>query len=318
MKIKNCEIEIIQADITELKVDAIVNPANNKLIMGGGVAGAIKKKGGEIIEKEAKSKGPIKVGEAIYTSAGNLPSRFVIHTATMGMDFKTDEGKIRSACANALKLAEELKVKTIAFPALGCGVGGFSYEGAGKIMSETVYKHLMERDSKIEKVIFCLYDREAYEIFKRVVEESLHNIEKKVKNSPLVTVDAIIEVEGGIVLIKRKNPPFGWALPGGFVDYGESLEEAVIREVKEETGLDIDKLTQFHTYSDPKRDPRFHTVSTVYIVQAKGVPHADTDASEARVFKYAELENLEYAFDHKKIIQDYLKYKKILVDRHNF
>ncbi|MCM8778273.1 MAG: NUDIX hydrolase [Candidatus Omnitrophica bacterium] len=140
----------------------------------------------------------------------------------------------------------------------------------------------------------------------------MENIERKVKSSPLVTVDVIIEIEGGILLIKRKNPPFGWALPGGFVDYGESLEEAVIREAREETGLGIKNLKQFHTYSSPERDPRFHTVSTVYIAQAEGNPRADTDAQEVKIFNLKELEKIDFAFDHREIIQDYLReYKKI-------
>lgn len=314
MKIKDCEIEIVYGDITELKVDAIVNPANNKLIMGGGVAGAIKKKGGKVIEEEAVKKGPIGVGEAIYTSAGRLPSRYVIHAVTMKMDFKTDEEKIRLACENSLKLAEKLRIKTIAFPALGCGVGGFPYEGAGKIITQVVFKHLMEKDSKIERIIFCLCDEKAYNLFEKVVKETLENIERKFKNSPLVTVDAIIEIGEGIVLIKRKNPPFGWALPGGFVEYGESLEEAVLREAKEETGLELKELIQFHTYSNPKRDPRFHTVSTVYIAKAEGILEADTDAEEVRIFRPEELKNVKFAFDHRGIIADYLRYKGISSD----
>ena len=136
MKIKDTEIKIVQADITELKVDAIINAANNKLVMGGGVAGAIKKKGGKIIEEEAVKKGPIRIGEAIYTKAGNLPAKFVIHAATMGMDFETDEVKIRDSAKNSLKVAEELKVQSIAFPALGCGVGGFPLLASAKIMAQ--------------------------------------------------------------------------------------------------------------------------------------------------------------------------------------
>src|SRR4030065_1863952 len=101
---------------------------------------------------------------------------------------------------------------------------------------------------------------------------------------PVLTVDAIIEIEGGIVLIKRKNPPPGWAIPGGFVDYGETLEDAVIREAKEETGLDINLVRQLHTYSDPKRDPRHHTVSTIFIATASGNSVADDDAEDAGIF----------------------------------
>ena len=128
--------------------------------------------------------------------------------------------------------------------------------------------------------------------------------------NPLLTVDAIIETESGIILIERKNPPYGWALPGGFVDYGESLETAVIREAREETSLDIDIVEQFHAYSDPSRDPRKHTVSVVFIVKhdPNQTPYAMDDAKSLKVFPLSEIpENL--AFDHGKIISDYLKYK---------
>ncbi len=92
----------------------------------------------------------------------------------------------------------------------------------------------------------------------------------EIYQNPIPTVDIIIEIESkGIILIKRKNPPHGWAIPGGFVDYGESLEKAAIREAKEETNLDVKSIRQFHTYSDPKRDPRHHSISTVYIAKAK-------------------------------------------------
>ena len=110
-------------------------------------------------------------------------------------------------------------------------------------------------------------------------------------------------------MIERSNPPFGWAIPGGFLDYGESLETAVIREAKEETNLDLEELRQFHTYSEPSRDPRFHTVTTVFVAKGKGKPKAGDDAKNFALIKYDELLNLEYAFDHKKVIEDYLKSK---------
>ncbi len=127
---------------------------------------------------------------------------------------------------------------------------------------------------------------------------------KSTPKNPLLTVDAIIEVEGGIILIKRKNPPPGWAMPGGFVDYGESLEDAVRREAKEETGLDIDIVRQFHTYSDPGRDPRHHTVSTVFIATASGRPTAGDDAKEIKIFTGNNLPE-DIAFDHRQILEDY-------------
>lgn len=135
------------------------------------------------------------------------------------------------------------------------------------------------------------------------------NCQKEIElyQNPLPTVDIIIEVEtGGIVLIRRKNPPFGWALPGGFVDYGESLEEAAIREAKEETNLEVKLEKQLHTYSDPRRDPRHHSISTVYIAKAKGRPEARDDALEIGIFNASNLPE-EIAFDHRFILEDYFK-----------
>jgi len=135
---------------------------------------------------------------------------------------------------------------------------------------------------------------------------------KKYKH-PIPTIDIIIEIERengqeGIILIKRKNPPHGWALPGGFVDYGESLEEAAVREAKEETSLDIRLKSQLHTYSDLKRDPRKHTISTVYVATAQGKPKAQDDAQDIGIFTREEI-NFPLAFDHRKIIADYFKQK---------
>ena len=121
--------------------------------------------------------------------------------------------------------------------------------------------------------------------------------------NPLPTVDVIIENAGGIVLIKRKNPPPGWALPGGFVEYGESLENAARREAFEETGLTVELSGQLHTYSKPGRDPRFHTISTVFLATAQGTPKGGDDASEATIFSKDQLPPL--AFDHREILNDY-------------
>jgi len=306
MKIKNTEIKVALGDITEVRADAIVNAANNKLLMGGGVAGVIKRKGGRIIEQEALKKAPIKVGGAVETGAGELAVKYVIHAATMGMDFRTDEIKIRDAAASALKLAKELKIKSIVFPALGCGTGGFPLLASAKIIAQEVLKHLREENTSLRDISFCLYDQEAFDAFNKGVLGYLEYVTTKLSAGPFVTVDAIIELAEGVVIIKRSNPPFGWAPPGGFVDYGESLEEAVKREAKEEANLDLAEIKQFHTYSDPRRDPRFHTIGTVFIAKAKGKPKAGDDAAGLKVVKREELEKLDFAFDHKKIIRDYL------------
>ncbi|MDM8524586.1 NUDIX hydrolase [Desulfococcaceae bacterium HSG8] len=133
-------------------------------------------------------------------------------------------------------------------------------------------------------------------------------MEKRYRN-PLVTVDIIIEINSGIVLIERVNPPHGWALPGGFADYGESLEACAVREAREETSLDVTLAEQFHTYSDPDRDPRHHTVTTVFIAKADGILRADDDAKNAGIFTQDELP-APIVFDHGKIINDYFRYRK--------
>ncbi|RUM33886.1 MAG: NUDIX hydrolase [Desulfobulbus sp.] len=124
-----------------------------------------------------------------------------------------------------------------------------------------------------------------------------------VYKNPVPTVDILIELDGGIVLIERKNPPLGWALPGGFVDYGESFEHAAVREAAEETGLEVTLIRQFHTYSNPDRDQRQHTASTVFIAQAKGIPCGADDALQAQVFSRESLPEL--VFDHQQIVDDY-------------
>ena len=133
-------------------------------------------------------------------------------------------------------------------------------------------------------------------------------------SNPFPTVDVIIELkredgEKGIVLIFRKNEPKAWALPGGFVDYGETLEHAAVREAREETGLEIESVEQFHTYSDPQRDPRQHNISTVFTAKAKGMAKAGDDAGEIGIFSEKNLP-LPLAFDHEQILRDYFRWIK--------
>ncbi|MEK6791306.1 MAG: NUDIX hydrolase [Deltaproteobacteria bacterium] len=135
-------------------------------------------------------------------------------------------------------------------------------------------------------------------------------MDKKYRN-PLPTVDVIIELgRGAIVLIERKNPPYGWAIPGGFVDYGESLEMSAQREALEETGLDVRLLAQMRAYSEPGRDPRFHTITMVFVAVADGAPKAGDDAKGVGVFTEETLPS-PIVFDHAKILKDYFRWKRM-------
>ena len=162
------EIKVSEGDITESDCDAIVNAANNHLWMGSGVAGAIKRKGGPEIETEAIAKGPIAVGDAVATKAGRLRARYVIHAAAMGQDLRTDAEKITAATRSSLRVAEELGVSSIAFPALGTGVGGFAVDECARLMIGEVLRH---RGEHVKVVNFVLFGRDAYRQFKSEVDK---------------------------------------------------------------------------------------------------------------------------------------------------
>jgi len=173
-------IEIRQGDITEQSdIDAIVNAANTDLVLGAGVAGAIRRKGGDIIDREGQAKGPIKLGEAVHTTAGNLPNKYVIHAAAMG--YRPEDRLvpkrpgslssaeiIRDATLNSLRCAEELKLESIAFPALATGVAAFPVDECAETMIGAVRDYQAAHpDSSIKRVVFVLFGRDDYEIFKQ-------------------------------------------------------------------------------------------------------------------------------------------------------
>jgi len=164
-------IDVVEGDITTEDVDAIVNAANDELWMGAGVAGAIKTRGGAGIEREAMARGPIAVGEAVATGGGRLPARYVIHAAVMGQELRTDADRIGDATRSALTVAAGLGLGSIAFPALGTGVGGFPLDACARVMLAAVREHLAGPTS-LERVVFVLWGRPAYETFAAVVNEA--------------------------------------------------------------------------------------------------------------------------------------------------
>ena len=157
-------VTILQGDLTEMDTDAIVNAANNDLQHGGGVAGAIRRKGGDIIQQESNEIGSIPVGGAAITSGGQLKARYVIHAASMQLGGQTTAHALRSSTAHSLRIAAERDVRTIAFPAVGTGIAGFPMEECAEIMLREVADHL-KRGSRLEKVYFVLFDDAAQKTF---------------------------------------------------------------------------------------------------------------------------------------------------------
>jgi len=157
------ELVVVEGDIAALDVDAVANAANDRLWMGAGVAGALKRAGGDEIEREAVAKGPIAVGDAVATGAGRLPARWVIHAAVMGQDLRTSAKAIESASRRTLELADELGAESLALPAFGTGVGGFPLDECARLM----VAEAKEYDPRsLRRVIFAVYGREAEVAFK--------------------------------------------------------------------------------------------------------------------------------------------------------
>jgi O-acetyl-ADP-ribose deacetylase len=167
-------IEIRQGDLTEMGTDAIVNAANNDLQLGGGVAGAIRRKGGPQIQAECNEIGTIPVGGAAITSGGNLKARYVIHAASMQLGGRTSAQALRSSTIHALRIAAQNGLKTIAFPAVGTGIAGFPLRECAEIMLREAARHL-EGETPIEKVYFVLFDKEALAAF----EEAFRDLQAK-------------------------------------------------------------------------------------------------------------------------------------------
>src|SRR5207249_3406762 len=165
LRIGQTSIAIERGDITDWEVDAIINAANTTLVMGTGVAGAIKRKGGVIIEEEALRQGPVEVGEAVLTTGGNLAATHVIHGAVMGTDLKTDDEAITKTTRAILALADKHRITSIALPALGTGVGHIPAPVSAEAMLTNVVAHLKRGQSSLRRVVFVLYLDDAYRAF---------------------------------------------------------------------------------------------------------------------------------------------------------
>jgi O-acetyl-ADP-ribose deacetylase (regulator of RNase III) len=169
IKVKNSLLKLYQGDITELETDAIVNAANSQLILGGGVAGAIRRKGGPKIQEECNKVGGTYIGGAVITTGGNLKAKYVIHAVGPRMGEGNEDEKLKNATLNSLKLMDENNLKSIAFPAISTGIFGYPIDRCAKIMINTV-KNYLKGDTQIRSVIFCLFTQTDFEVFEKEIK----------------------------------------------------------------------------------------------------------------------------------------------------
>ena len=172
VNIENCVLELVDGDITEMQTDAIVNAANAQLILGGGVAGAIRRKGGPAIQEECNKIGSTFVGGAVITTAGNLKAKYVIHAAGPRMGEGNEDEKLKNATLNSLKLADEKNIKSISFPAISSGIFGFPIQRCAEIMLRTTIDYL-KGQTGLEKVVFCLFGQDSYQVFKNQLKREI-------------------------------------------------------------------------------------------------------------------------------------------------
>ena len=172
VNIENCVLELLEADITEMKTDAIVNAANAQLILGGGVAGAIRRKGGPKIQQECDKTGGTFVGGAVITGAGNLKAKYVIHAVGPRMGEGSEDEKLKNATLNSLKLADENNLKSISFPAISTGIFGFPIQSCAEIMLKTTLDYL-KGQTNLELVVFCLFGKDNYNVFANHLKQEM-------------------------------------------------------------------------------------------------------------------------------------------------
>ena len=293
MNVLNLTVEILGVDARKESADAEVRPV--------GVGDEIY---AELTKTQGQGVDPL-CGEVLVSKAGQ--DRPVFYVVVADHEGRTSEDTLRQGYRRLFDEAEATGIASLTLPALGPGTQGLSDIGAAKILAQEILRVARHAPQSLKIIKICLLAPDQKTVFERQVLGYLRHILDTLGLGPYATVDIIIERPEGLVLIERSNPPYGWALPGGFVDCGESLEAAAGREAKEETGLDLEDLQQFHVYSDPDRDPRFHTISTVFTAVGIGAPQFGDDARGLRIIPYAQLLSHTYAFDHGRIIADYLR-----------
>jgi len=230
--------------------------------------------------------------------------RYILHVSIPDASRKEIRDKIKETVRDCLQQMEKFSCTSALLPVFGCMTNKISVQESFKIMMGEIISSWGQMKN-LGNIIVILPEN-SFERCEKVATEMLQHLVRKIFRNTYPASDTIIKKDGGVVLIYRKNPPRGWAIPGGFINYGESAEDAAIREAKEETGLDITNLNLFGVFSDPQRDPRFHTLSIVFVADGRGKIHPGDDALKARVF-YRDGLPEDVVFDHREILKRFFQ-----------
>ena len=223
-----------------------------------------------------------------------------------GPELVKAQGPVRDRVRDILRRAAEREEKLFEMSGLDNRYPDFPIGGVARIVAQEIRRILKAGDSGLEHIVINVYGGQNLEEYQDTFEGYIKHLEIDLGREPYHTVDLIIERPEGLVVIERSNPPYGWALPGGFIDPGEDAQTAARREAKEETNLDLGGLREFGVYDQPGRDPRFETSTTVFIGTGMGEPRSGDDAQALKIIGYHDLLGADFAFDHGRIVGDYI------------
>ena len=223
-----------------------------------------------------------------------------------GSELVKAQGPVRDRVRDILKRAAGREEITFEMSGLDNRFPNFPISGLSRIVAQEVRRVLKSGESGLEHIVINVDGEANLEEFQDIFEGYIKHLEVDLGREPYHTVDLIIERPDGLVVIERSNPPYGWALPGGFIDPGEDAQTAARREAKEETNLDLGGLREFRVYDQPGRDPRFETSTTVFIGTGMGDPRSGDDAQALKILPFHDLIGADFAFDHGRIVSDYV------------
>ncbi len=234
---------------------------------------------------------------------GGAPTKF---TPMASHELVKAQGPVRERVRDILTRAAGRKETFFEMSGMDNRFPNFPVSGVARIVAQEIRRLLKRGHGGLQHIVINVNGESNLQQYQDIFEGYIKHLEVDLGKEPYQTVDLIIEMPEGLVVIERSNPPYGWALPGGFIDPGEDAQTAARREAKEETNLELGGLREFAVYNQPGRDPRFETSTTVFIGSGMGQPRSGDDAQDLKIMPYHELLGADFAFDHGRIVSDYI------------